>query len=70
MKNRLLACTALFLVVGVAGASADEISDLKAQSAALKKKNQALELRLNKLEKQEAAQQQTQQKQAAQLAAA
>jgi predicted porin len=39
-------------------AHADEISDIKAQSAALKKQNQALEERLNKLEKQQAKQQQ------------
>ncbi|MGO9428062.1 porin [Rhodoblastus sp.] len=70
MKKQLMATAAALAILTATAARADEISDLKAQSAALKKQNQALEQRLNKLEKQEAAQQQTQQKQAAQLAAA
>ncbi|MGO9392844.1 porin [Rhodoblastus sp.] len=70
MKKQLMATAAALAILTATAARADEISDLKAQSAALKRQNQALEQRLNKLEKQEAAQQQTQQKQAAQLAAA
>ncbi len=71
MKSKFLATAAVVAILAATGvARADEISDIKAQSAALKKQNQALEQRLNKLEKQQATQQQAQQKQAAQLAAA
>jgi predicted porin len=69
MKNKFMAAAAVAAILTAASAArADEVSDIKAQSAALKKQNQALEQRLNKLEKQQAEQQQIQQKQAARLA--
>ena len=56
MTNRLLAFTALFLVLGVE-ARADDLSALKQQQAALKKQNIALIRRLEKFEKRQAVQQ-------------
>ncbi len=73
MKSKFMAAAAVVAILtasGVAQAETNDIAALKAQSAALKKQNAALEARLNKLEKQQTAQQQVQQKQAAQIAAA
>jgi predicted porin len=73
MKSKFMAAAAVVAILtasGVAHAETNDIAALKAQSAALKKQNAALEARLNKLEKQQTAQQQVQQKQAAQIAAA
>jgi predicted porin len=51
MKNRLLAFTALLMVLGAAEARADDLSDLRQQTAELKKHNETLIRRLEKLEK-------------------
>ena len=56
MKNRLLAFTALFLVLGAVDVRADDLSALKQQQAALKKQNEALIRRLEKMEKRQAVQ--------------
>jgi predicted porin len=57
MKSKLMATAAIVAILTATGAArADEISDIKAQSVALKKQNAALEARLNKLEKQQAKQ--------------
>ena len=73
MKNKFMAAAAVVAILtatGAAHAQSADVSALKQEAAALKKQNEALEARLNKLEKQQTAQQQVQQKQAAQLAAA
>lgn len=57
MKNRLLAFTALFLVLGAVEARADDLSALKQQTAELKKHNETLIRRLEKLEKRQTVQQ-------------
>jgi predicted porin len=57
MKNKFMATAAVVAILAATGAArADEISQIKAQSIALKKQNAALEARLNKLEKQQAKQ--------------
>ena len=60
MKNLLLAFTALSLVLGATGASADDLSALKQQTFELKKNNEALIRRLEKLEKFQTLQQSAQ----------
>jgi predicted porin len=66
MKRNLMAAVAVLAVLTASGAAraqdADaDIAALKAQSAALKRQNAALEARLNKLEKEDAAQARKQQ---------
>ena len=59
MKNRFMAAVAVVAIMtatGVAHAQTADVSLLKQEAAALKKQNEALEQRLNKLEKQQAAQ--------------
>ncbi len=57
MKSRFMATAAIVAILAATGAArADEISDIKAQSIALKKQNAALEARLNRLEKLQAKQ--------------
>jgi predicted porin len=59
MKNRFMTAVAVVAIVtatGVAHAQTADVAQLKQEAAALKKQNEALELRLNKLEKQQAAQ--------------
>jgi predicted porin len=59
MKNKFMAAAAVAAILtatGAAHAQTADIAALRAQSAALKKQNAALEARLNKLEKQQAAQ--------------
>jgi len=56
MKTKLMAAVAVLSIMTAAGvARADDVTTLKQEAAALKKQNEALELRLNKLEKQQAA---------------
>jgi predicted porin len=60
MKTRLMmaaAVGAIFIATGAAHAQSADVSTLKAQADALKKQNELLEQRLNKLEKLAAAQQ-------------
>jgi predicted porin len=57
MKNRFMAAVAVAAIMtatGVAHAQTADVAQLKQEAAALKKQNEALELRLNKLEKQQA----------------
>jgi predicted porin len=57
MKNKFKAAVAVVAIMtatGVAHAQTADVAQLKQEAAALKKQNEALELRLNKLEKQQA----------------
>jgi predicted porin len=59
MKNKFKAAVAVVAIMtatGVAHAQTADVATLKQEAAALKKQNEALELRLNKLEKQQANQ--------------
>ncbi len=57
MKTKLMTAAAVLAILTATGAArADEVGDLRAQSAALKKQNAALEKRLDKLEKRQASQ--------------
>ena len=72
MKNQFKAAVAIVAILAATGASraqSADVSALKQEAAALKKQNEALEQRLGRLEKQQAVQRQTQDKQAAQIAA-
>jgi len=56
MKNLLKATAAIVAIIAATSVvRADDINDIRAQSAALKKQNAALEARINKLEKQQSA---------------
>lgn len=59
MKSKLMAAVAVLAVMTATGAAraqtTDEVTALKAQAAALKKQNDLLEQRLNKVEKQQAS---------------